>query len=310
LPTAHVDPAAYDIYLKGLAAFNSYAPDSLARAPLLFRQAVARDPRFARPRAALAIAMVHDRNINGTFDEGEARRAVDEALSLDPADGEAQSADGVLLDLDWKWREAEEAHRRAAVLSPNNTLVRMGRSHHFGMLARYDEAIAEARRAVSLDPASDAAKGELFWASMHARRFDECVRLGRELGASWFVEFCEARLGRVSSVCAAGRDRPVCGYAHAVAGDAGEAARILRGSCASLARDLASTSHDVFEHYGTLCLQLSAAMGAPERMLEWTERLVQKHNFFCAYFHGPDTYDLLKDQPRFQAVLRQIGLPR
>jgi hypothetical protein len=52
-----------------------------------------------------------------------------------------------------------------------------------------------------------------------------------------------------------------------------------------------------------------SAFGDREPLLRWTEQMVREHHVICAFFLGPSPYDFLKDEPRFRAVLRQIGLP-
>ena len=56
----------------------------------------------------------------------------------------------------------------------------MAYAHHLGHLGRYDESVAEGRRAVTLDPKSTAIARELFWVLFNARLFAEAAVVGRQ----------------------------------------------------------------------------------------------------------------------------------
>jgi TolB-like protein/DNA-binding winged helix-turn-helix (wHTH) protein len=311
-----VDPAAYDAYLRGLDGFDTYTAPSMRAALVALGDAVERDPGFARAHALLAMASIHGGMMGLDPPHAPARAAADRALALDATIGEAHAAKGFMLDVwEWQWRAAEEAHRRAVELAPNSSLVRMAAAHHFGMLGRYDEALREARWAVALNPTAPATRGELAWALLHARRFEEAGAILRgvvgdadpqepfaEFGLT-LVEYCDARLGRVTAACARGADRPVCGLAQAMAGDVDEGQRVLRTSCGPF-----DTPRDLGSGYSNRCLQLAAALGDLEPLLRFAELAARERWVIGGFLLGPDTYDVLHDEPRFQAVLRQVGL--
>jgi adenylate cyclase len=79
------------------------------------------------------------------------------------------------LNFDWDWPGAEGEFRRALDLNPNNADVRHDYASYLGAMSRFDEAIAEAKRAVSLDPLSLRMNLRLGWAYMIARRYDEAI---------------------------------------------------------------------------------------------------------------------------------------
>jgi TolB-like protein/DNA-binding winged helix-turn-helix (wHTH) protein len=310
-----VDPAAYDAYLRGLDGFNTHMPPERIGVALdALREAVERDPGFARAHALLAIASIHA-GMNGLNPPRvPAREAADRALALDGTIGEAHAAKGLMLDLwEWQWQAAEEAHRRALELAPNSSLVRMAAARHFGLLGRYDEALREARWAVALDPTAKATHLELSWVLLHARRFEEAGAMLRSVLADadprepfadfglTLAEFCDARLGRVSAACVRGADRPVCGLAHAMAGNLDEGQRVLRTSC-----DPFDTPRNRGIRYP--CLQLAAALGDREPLLRRAELVARERRVMGGFLRGPDMYDYLRDEPRFQAALREVGL--
>jgi tetratricopeptide (TPR) repeat protein len=313
-----VDPAAYDAYLRGLEGFNTYTGPSMRAALDALRDAIDRDPGFARAHALFAMASIHGGMMGVNPTRVQAREAADRALRLDGRIGEAHAARGFMLDVwDWQWQAAEEAHRRAVELAPNSSLVRMAAAHHFGMLGRYEEALREARWAVVLNPAATATRGELAWALLHARRFEEAAHVFRDILADadpqepftdfglTLMEYCEARLGSVSAACARGADRQGCAMAQALAGNVEEGERVLRTSCGPF-----DTPQDLGTAYGNQCLQLAATLGDREPLLRFVELAARQRWVIGGFLRGPDTYDHLHDEPRFQAALRQVGLAR
>ena len=55
--------------------------------------------------------------------------------------------------MDWDWPRAESLYQRALAVNPNSALVRDEYAvQYLSPLGRHEEAIAEAKRAVELDP--------------------------------------------------------------------------------------------------------------------------------------------------------------
>jgi TolB-like protein/DNA-binding winged helix-turn-helix (wHTH) protein len=310
-PTQRVDPVAYDLYLQALAAFNQLDVAHVHRALTLLQQATDRAPTLARAHALRAMLLVYGMMFQLVDADGgrPMREAADKAIALDGLLGEAYSARGMVFVLfEWDWARAEAAFRRGVTLAPNSSLTHIQLAHYLGQRARYDESLAEARRAMELDPTSDATAATLFWAHLHARHFAECAERGTRLQydiAHGFANFCRARLGQPPALCAGEPDHPLCGYAALVAGDPPRARASFAKACAGL-----PGTGEVPDGVDPFCLQLAAALGNREPMLRWAETLVRRRDSFPTFFRGPDTYDFLRDEPRFQAVLDAVGLPR
>lgn len=115
-----------------------------------FREAIAKDENFARPYSGLAaaLAMCSD-------PDNEADRVIARALALDPNLAEAHATDGFIkLFVHWDWDGAEAALRRAVTLDPNSA-----KAHHWlavclSIRGRLLEAEGEMRRAIEIEPDS------------------------------------------------------------------------------------------------------------------------------------------------------------
>jgi TolB-like protein len=306
--TPSVDPMAYDLYLRGLEAYNEFY---IVGSQALFRQAAERDPRFAAAHAMRALALMVGAMGGGGWEPGEdrgverAREAAAAALALDETIAVAHTARALVLDMqDLDWTQGDEAHRRAVALAPNDSTVRVLYAHHLGLLGRLDESLTEANRALELDPGGGPEPHVLF-VLFNAGHFEDCARLGTKMGAldrrgpynlgQRIFDYCEARLGRADAVCSRvhAQDQPLCGYAQLVAGNREEARRILQASCAQSNANTLDPAD---------CPILAAALGDLEPLLRHAEGS-------RGPFLKTRNFDLLKDEPRYHALLQEMGLP-
>ena len=163
------DLAAYNSYLQGVFEANVATPEAYAKSFGFFRQAIARDPRYAQAWAALANAQAL---YAGLYLSGDAMRAdmdrartsIDRALALAPDSAYVRAVDSVVLTNGaLRYVDGERAARRAVELSPTAfNLYVLG----LGRLGLGDAAGAEAlhRRALRLDPLS---AQTWFWLSIN-----------------------------------------------------------------------------------------------------------------------------------------------
>jgi TolB-like protein/tetratricopeptide (TPR) repeat protein len=174
------DTTAYELYHKGRSLWGKRTGDNIPKAIAFFEQAIARDPNYALAYAGLAGAYIlspfytgADRREAGS----KAKEAALKALRLDPNLAEAHAALGKVLffseiDLAGAMRE----YKRAIELKPNDA-----DAHHWfsndslAALGQFDEAIAEGKRSVELDPLSIVINADLGETFFYARRFDEAV---------------------------------------------------------------------------------------------------------------------------------------
>jgi TolB-like protein len=147
------DLEAYQLYLRARAMTAIGAPDPvLTRQMQLLRQALARDPRFARAYNLLAslraVAIVLDVRLPGTL--ADAERDVERALALDPHQGATHAALGTIHAAQGKWISSEERFREALALDDSDPAMRQTYGLHVagsaGFLGRYLQEIQAARR--------------------------------------------------------------------------------------------------------------------------------------------------------------------
>jgi TolB-like protein/Tfp pilus assembly protein PilF len=177
---ATTDTTAYELYHRGRSLWERRSGDNIPRAIAFYEQAIAHDPNYALAYAGLADAYVLLPYYTSTAQRDafpKAKEAARKALRLDPNLAEAHTALGKMLffdeiDLAGSLRE----YQRAIELKPNDATAH----HWFGSdplvgLGRFEEAIAECRRAVELDPLSPIINTDLGAALYLARRSDDAV---------------------------------------------------------------------------------------------------------------------------------------
>jgi TolB-like protein/DNA-binding winged helix-turn-helix (wHTH) protein/Tfp pilus assembly protein PilF len=154
-PERPVNPEAYDAYLLGRHHWNQRTEQSLDRALVYFQAAIAKDPDFALAHAGLALAYA-PRLVFGYLPPGrglaEQKAAALRALELDPGLGDARAALAAVRAQEWDWEGAEAGFRSAVETDPNSTVGHLWYGWYLHSLGRFDESLAQRRRALELDP--------------------------------------------------------------------------------------------------------------------------------------------------------------
>jgi tetratricopeptide (TPR) repeat protein len=174
------DLTAYELYLKGRSLWDKRTGDNIPKAIAFYEQAIARDPNYALAYSGLAEAYAILPFYTTTAPRDarpKAKTAALKALQLDDKLAEAHTALGFLLcvgDHDMAGSIAE--FQRAIALNPNYATAH----HWYGngpllALGRFEDAIAEGRRAIELDPLSPIINADLGQDLYCARRYGEAI---------------------------------------------------------------------------------------------------------------------------------------
>jgi adenylate cyclase len=174
------DTTAYELYHKGRSLWEKRSGDNLPKAIAFYEQAIARDPKYALAYAGLAnsyVLLPLYFSVPQRDAMAKAREAALKALQIDPNLAEAHNALGKILNFDdLDLAGAAREFERAIELQPSNAT-----SHQWygngplDSLGRFDEAIAETKRAVELDPLSPIINTDRAYPLYYARRYDEAM---------------------------------------------------------------------------------------------------------------------------------------
>jgi len=121
-------------------------------------QAIAKDPKDARAYAGLADTYA----LMGSYYIApqnqvmpRARTAALKALQIDEGLAEAHTSLAMIAEFyDWDWQTGEKEYRRAIQLNPNYATAHHWYAEFLAFQGRFDEALAESERARHLDPLS------------------------------------------------------------------------------------------------------------------------------------------------------------
>ena len=319
-----VSPAAYDNYLKGRYFWNKRTADGLRKAIDYFDQAIAINPNYAEAYAGLADSYA----LAGDFEYGvlapkeaypRAKAAAAKALELENTLGEAHISLAFCLDgFDWDWESAGREFRRGIELNPGYATGHHWYAWHLTALGRNDEAISEMKKAVDLDPLSLIISAELAEEFLIAHRYDEAIRQSRKtialdpffavahfvLGQAFVQKHMYneaiAELQKAIELSAGSTTfRSNLAYAYAESGKRTEASKILN--------DLKSNSHDAFSNPPEIAL-VYVGLDEKDQAMAWLEKAYAER-FNPSVLRRP-AFDPLRSDPRFQNLLRRIGLSR
>lgn len=170
---------AVRLYIRGRTHWNNRDGENIQNAIDYFRQAIERDPLFAKAYAGLADCYVHMTTVRyGALASPDAMPkaewAAKKALSLDDNLAEAHTAYAtVLMRGKWDWENAEKEFKRAIALNPDYSPARLGYSSLLRFGGRMVEALGESKTAMDLEPFSGPAIMNYCRAQYFARQFDQ-----------------------------------------------------------------------------------------------------------------------------------------
>ena len=316
---------AYQLYLKGRFHWNQRTPEGLRKAIECFREAIEKDPTYALAYAGLADTYNLASFLN-VFPPGEvmpkAKAAAARALEIDDGLAEAHVSLGYAsFTYDWDWTVAGKHFQQALAVYPSYV-----RSHSFyplylSSLGRFEEALAEAKGAADIDPASPAVSHVLAVQLYLSRRFDQAVeQCHKTLEMDPYYAVAYAMLGQAYACKGSYREAlpdldkylalsrggvtalALLGYAHARRGDRNEAMRKLN--------ELKAQSKLSFVPAFFFALVYAGLEDEDKgQAFSWLEKACAERFNRLAYLKVEALWDPLRSDPRFTKLLQRVGIP-
>lgn len=150
-------PEAYDNYLKGRYYARTRKRTDVEQAAAYFREAIREDPEAALAYAGLADAYLFEFAFESDPKEAAAktRLVARKALEIDPHLAEPHVILAALDEsVDWNWVEAQKEYERAIELEPSSPQAHREHGLFLAAMGRRAEALAEIDTALKLDPLS------------------------------------------------------------------------------------------------------------------------------------------------------------
>jgi serine/threonine protein kinase/tetratricopeptide (TPR) repeat protein len=175
--------AAFDLYMRGHNLLEEVSPSTASAAIDYFKRAIDEDSQFALAYSAVADAYMALMNYNYAPHPELAQSAryyAGRAVELDRNLAEAHSVLAAVRQMDWDWRGAEASYRHALTLKPKLARARRWYAGLILQFARFDEALAEARQALELDPYDRSAPPAVGLYLFFAGRYPEALKMLRD----------------------------------------------------------------------------------------------------------------------------------
>jgi TolB-like protein/Tfp pilus assembly protein PilF len=310
------DPRAYRLCLRARYHWNKWNPEDLRRSITLLDQALEIDPQYARAYAWLASAYGVLGAVGGApadeaaakskaaaqkaidIDPGladgyvvlaclkatwhqdwdGARRDFERALSLSPGTADIHNNYAVLYLVPWlRLDEAEAEARKALDLDPLSVRINQDLGKVLYYRRKYDAAIAQFRQALDLDPAFGEASMQLFKCFLMKRQFAEARRIIEPREKSPFPDEYALHMGRLQ----------------ALSGNRVEAEKLLD----ELLRECAVHCSETPGQVAWLQVALNDTDGA------FRSLAADAHNYML---QADPVLDGLRSDPRYQALLLQM----
>jgi DNA-binding winged helix-turn-helix (wHTH) protein/TolB-like protein/Tfp pilus assembly protein PilF len=317
------DAEAYQFYLKGRYYWNKRSPEGTQKAVSYFEQAISKDPAYALAYAGLADAYTYVAFFNVVPPREampSAKAAAMKALEIDEHLAEAHVSLGYIsFAYDWDWRAAGKHFDQALALNPTLT-----RAHNFYPLylssrGMTQQALAVAKAALDLDPASPSVSHYLAVELYLARQFDQAIEqchktldldpnfavayqvLGQAYLAKGMNREAELVLEKYSALSQGNADSlALLGYSHARLGERSQAHRTLE--------ELKATSKKSYVPAFYFAVIYAALEDKDQAFMQLEKGYDERFARF-AYLKLEALWDPLRSDGRFSDLVRRVGIP-
>ena len=317
---------AYDLYLKGRHYNDKFTLEGYQKSLDFYGRAIEKDPAYAPAHVGIAIdylTMTFEGYLPPSEGYAQVEAAVTRAKALDDTVGELYYPIGMLrLVKDWDWQGAEREFQHGIALDPQSPWLRRFYSELLRALRRWDEAIAQMKRAQELDPLGVETNKGLGGAFYWAGRYDQAIeQLKKTLeidpgngGVHDLLSSVYARKGLYPEAIAEQLQ------AFVLNGDE-ETAEALKQDFEKLGfeRVMRQLNQDTLDglnegarkgYVSPIGFALNyAKLGQKDEAFAWLERAFAERSPWLTYVKGDPDFDSLRTDPRFPALLKRIGLP-
>jgi serine/threonine-protein kinase len=316
-----VNPEAHDAYLKGRFFFNRPSDENLQKAIAQFEEAIRLNPTFAPAYSGLSDvytwAAYNEGFIRAVAAKPLARAAAERAVQLDSLSAEAHTSLGVYKAwFEYDWAESERELRRAIALNPSYAYAHDQLNQTLGIIKRFDEAIAEGKLAIGLDPLSPSIMIDLVTTLFYAGKPEEALALAQKASdldpAFFFPAVSEgilamqtgnfptaiAKFEQARALNAPPFNTAYLAYAYGMSGDRARAATALE--------DLKKMSPGGEPAPFNLAL-VHLGLGDRSRAIDYLERAYEANSELLVWLNVDRIYDPLRSEPRFIALMKLLN---
>ncbi len=313
---------AYRLLLQAQHYVYTGSPEGVPRGIALCQHVIKIDPAYAAAYATLSygyglMAMVGYAPAAEVYPQAKA--AARRALELDDTLADAHASMAFILAQDWDFEGVERELRRSLELNPDLVLANTG-SIMFNLIrGRFDDAIAAGKRAIELDPLSGVPAFLLGNANYAARRFDAAIEYMRK-GMETNLDNPRMLLTLADVYACAGQPEKAIEECDRVLARAQSQPTIRLGVAATYAkvgkiedaRRILEEAEKTWKPGSPLSVFIAAVharLGEKDAAFDWLEKAFRDRAGFLTNLKFQLMFDGLHDDPRFDALLKRIGIP-
>ncbi|MGB6340807.1 MAG: protein kinase [Candidatus Aminicenantaceae bacterium] len=316
------DSEAYSFYLKGRYFYNKRTEEDMKRSVEYFERALEKDPKFALPYAGLADAYATFGFYHWwPFEEArsKSKEFALKGLEVDDTVGETHGAYASYLAWsEYRWAEAENEFEKAIELSPSDVEARHMYAHLLECSGRFDEAIAEMGMALELEPLSiilNHCMGNILFFSGDNKgaidMFQKTIEMDPSFPIQYFwlgrVYLHIGELQKAIEIFEKGTKFPAVnaivsggwGLAYALAGRDEDAKKIL-DQLEKLSKEKYVDAYPFAYIY--------MGLRDKDKAFEYLEKCFKVGDMYLLYLPIDPIFKELHDDPRFEALLKKMGL--
>src|SRR6266404_334453 len=310
----------FSLYLKGRNSWNKRTEDGLLQGVEYFQKAIEIDQSYAPAYAGLADCynMLVVYGISQPKDAfPKAKEAATKALSIDGTLAEARTSLAFIKHRwDWGREDAEREFQLAIKSKPTYAPAHQWYSSYLVAMGRFDEAIAEARRAQELEPLSFISNSHIGWILYFAGRYDEAIEHCRKLldvdpnffPARRYLGLVYEQKGMYKEAIAEFQQAAklsgsplmmsLLGHAYAVSGNRAEAQRILV--------ELGQQKQRYVSPYTIATIYIG--LGQKDQAFKWLDKAFEERDIWLMNLKVDPVLKNLRSDQRFANLLQRTGL--
>jgi tetratricopeptide (TPR) repeat protein len=321
-----VDPAAYDLYMKGGYYLDKFTSKSLDSAMLCFEKAKEIDPDFALAYTGICDVWAY-RQQSGLVTPAEGNpksiEAVMKAYALDSNNAVVQYS--LAHKKIWgmfDWEGGEAGFKRSILLNPNHAMTHAAYSHLLSFLGRTDEALEQIDIALKIDPMNPFIMTFYAVDLEMARKYDEAIGVFNNalnlepgysfaLGNLWQAYYLAGRIEEAySTLKLCWRFLSIYDPESVKYIEQGYLKDGFRGACIYLAERLEKLWIDSKNQFinPTDIAQLYSAGQETDKCTYWLEQAYKFRDPNMPYIVLP-VYDHVRNDPRFKDLCQRMNLP-
>ncbi len=309
--------AALDAYLRASKAKS--LRDSVKDLPAAiaeYTKAIRLDPKYARAFASRSTTLTDYAAGTGIRDDfNKAEADARQAIALAPELAQAHVALAAVLEIGTlDFAQASKEYERAMLLAPGSAAILSDSGQLAAMMGHFDAGIAAERRAVILDPLAIPSRYDLGLALYSARRYGEAasayadvISLNPEFKDSYGLRgLALLELGDLQgarAACESQRDYWSCQLCFALVYE-------KLGRQADAQAELAKLKASLGDAAAYQYAEIYAQWGDRAKALEWLDTAMRLRDPGLEALKTDPLMDPLRQEPRFQVMLRELNFPR